>query len=154
MEHNLGDSALNSSGQWKQTARLRSAAGMGRLTHGPGRHEVLTLYVGTSRCWEMPPELPRIMVPGWRRQRGGGQGLLHSLNQFSAGELSLHRHSRVLPGHTGGISRFKASVRVAVWQQQGALDPAARKCSCRSVPSQVDSAAELIFGKVFLVSLR
>lgn len=72
--------------------------------------------------------------------------------------LSLQGHSRVLLGHTGGINCFKAHVRVSVWRQQGTLDAAARKRSCRaatgSVPSQVDSAAELIFGRVFLFSLR
>lgn len=72
--------------------------------------------------------------------------------------LLLQGCSWVLLEHTGGINCFKASVRVSVWWRQGTLDPAARKRSCRaatgSVPSRVDSAAELIFGHVFLFSLR
>lgn len=47
----------------------------------------------------MPPQLLGNMVPGWKWQRGGGQGLIHNLNQLGPGEpSSVALLTRTQPG--------------------------------------------------------
>lgn len=109
------------------------------------------------RVWEMPPEPPENLVPGWRWHRGGDQGWSHSRGQLSPAEPPAPLWDRAAARLCSGTGKNKL-----FWRQRqsfrlaaaGHTHPCSQKHSCgaptASMPSQVDSATEHFLRKVLL----